>query len=74
MDVIGDKYYQETFKLQMSTLGKVVAVVVLLFGSWFAIVGIIMPEIRFDYVRIAAVVLIGFGIAIAMLDRKFNRK
>ena len=47
----------------MSTLGKVIA-----------IVGVIMPEVRFDYVRIAAVVLIGFGIAIAMLDRKFNRK
>ena len=72
--MIGDKYYQETFKSQMSTLGKVVAVVVLLFGAWFAIVGIIMHEVRFDYVRIAAVVLIGFGIAIAMLDRKFNRK
>ena len=58
----------------MSTLGKTVAVVVLLFGAWFTIVGIIMPEARFDYVRIAAVVLIGFGIAIAMLDRKFSRK
>jgi len=58
----------------MSTLGKAVSIVVLLFGSWFTIVGIIMPEARFDYVRIAAVVLIGFGIAIAMLDRKFNRK
>ena len=58
----------------MSRLRKTVAVVVLLFGSWFAIVGIIMPEVRFDYVRIAAVVLIGFGIAIAMLDIKFNRK
>ena len=58
----------------MSTLGKTVAVVVLLFGAWFAIVGIIMPEERFDYVRIAAVVLIGFGITIAILDRKFNRK
>ena len=58
----------------MSTLGKVIAIVVLIFGSWFTIVGIIMPEERFDYVRIAAVVLIGFGIAIAMLDRKFNRK
>jgi uncharacterized protein YfbU (UPF0304 family) len=58
----------------MSTLGQAVAVVVLLFGAWFTIVGIIMPEARFDYVRIAAVVLIGFGIAIAMLDRKFNRK
>ena len=58
----------------MSTLGKAVAVVVLLFGAWFTIVGIIMPEARFDYVRIAAVVLIGFGITIAMLDRKFNRK
>ena len=58
----------------MSTLGKAVAVVVLVFGVWFTVVGIIMPEERFDYVRIAAVVLIGFGIAIAMLDRKFNRK
>ena len=58
----------------MSTLGKVIAIVVLIFGAWFAIVGIIMPEERFDYVRVAAVVLIGFGIAIAMLDRKFNRK
>ncbi|MDC1136761.1 hypothetical protein OAS76_03155 [Nitrosopumilus sp.] len=58
----------------MSTLGKAVAVVILLFGAWFTIVGIIMPEARFDYVRIAAIVLIGFGIAIAMLDRKFNRK
>ncbi len=58
----------------MSTLGKVIAIVVLIFGSWFTVVGIIMPEERFDYVRIAAVVLICFGIAIAMLDRKFNRK
>ena len=58
----------------MSTLGKAVAVVVILFGAWFTIVGIIMPEARFDYVRITAVVLIGFGIAIAMLDKKFNRK
>ena len=58
----------------MSTLGKAVAVVVLVFGAWFTGVGIIMPEERFDYVRIAAVVLIGFGIAIALLDRKFNRK
>ena len=58
----------------MSTLGKAVSIVVLLFGAWFTIVGIIMPEARFDYVRIAAVVLIGFGITIAMLDRKFNRK
>ena len=57
----------------MSTLGKVATLVVLLFGTWFAIVGIIMPEARFDYVRIGSVVLIGFGIAIAMLDRKFNR-
>ena len=57
----------------MSTLGKVIAIVVLIFGSWFTVVGIIMPEERFDYVRIVAVVLIGFGIAIAMLDRKFNR-
>ena len=58
----------------MSTLGKAVAVVVLVFGAWFTVVGIIMPEERFDYVRIAAIVLIGFGIAIALLDRKFNRK
>ena len=58
----------------MSTLGKVFAIVVLIFEAWFTVVGIIMPEERFDYVRIAAVVLIGFGIAIAMLDRKFNRK
>jgi len=58
----------------MSTLGKAVAVVILLFGAWFTVVGIIMPEERFDYVRIAAVVLIGFGITIAILDRKFNRK
>ena len=58
----------------MSTLGKAVAVVVLVFGAWFTVVGIIMPEERFDYVRIAAVVLIGFGFAIALLDRKFNRK
>ena len=58
----------------MSTLGKAVAVVVLVFGAWFTVVGIIMPEERFDYVRIAAVVLIGFGVAIALLDRKFNRK
>ena len=58
----------------MSTLGKAVAVVVVVFGAWFTVVGIIMPEERFDYVRIAAVVLIGFGIAIAMFDRKFNRK
>ena len=58
----------------MSTLGKVATIIVLLFGAWFAIVGIIMPEARFDNVRIGAVVLIGFGIAIAMLDRKFNRK
>jgi len=72
--VIGHKYYREVLKLQMSTLGKAVAVVILLFGAWFTIVGIIMPEARFDYVRIAAIVLIGFGIAIAMLDRKFNRK
>ena len=58
----------------MSTLGKVTAIVVLIFGVWFTVVGIIMPEARFDYVRIAAVILIGFGIAIALLDRKFNRK
>ena len=54
----------------MSTLGKAVAVVVLVLGAWFTVVGIIMPEERFDYVRIAAVVLIGFGIAIALLDKK----
>mgnify|MGYP003321013124 FL=1 len=58
----------------MSTLGKVATLVVLLFGTWFAIVGIVMDEARFDNVRIGAVLLIGFGIAIAMLDRKFNRK
>jgi|TARA_B100001142_G_scaffold77572_1_gene78380 hypothetical protein len=57
----------------MSTLGKVATLVVLLFGTWFAIVGIVMDEARFDNVRIGAVLLIGFGIAIAMLDRKFNR-
>ena len=57
----------------MSTLGKVATLVVILFGTWFTVVGIIMPEERFDYVRIGAVVLIGFGIVIAMLDRKFNR-
>ena len=57
----------------MSTLGKVATLVVILFGTWFAIVGIVMDEARFDYVRIGSVVLIGFGIVIAMLDRKFNR-
>ena len=57
----------------MSTLGKVATLVVLLFGTWFAIVGIVMDEARFDNVRIGAVLLIGFGIAITMLDRKFNR-
>ena len=57
----------------MSTLGKVATLVVILFGTWFAIVGIVMDEARFDNVRIGAVLLIGFGIAIAMLDRKFNR-
>jgi hypothetical protein len=57
----------------MSTLGKVATVVLLLFGTWFAIVGIVMDEARFDWVRIGAVALIGFGIAIAMLDRKSNR-
>jgi prepilin signal peptidase PulO-like enzyme (type II secretory pathway) len=57
----------------MSTLGKVATIVVLLFGVWFAIVGIVMDEARFDYVRIGAVALIGFGIAIALIDRKFNR-
>jgi uncharacterized membrane protein YdcZ (DUF606 family) len=57
----------------MSTLGKTATVVLLLFGTWFAIVGIVMDEARFDWVRIGAVALIGFGIAIAMLDRKSNR-
>ena len=57
----------------MSRLGKVATIVVLLFGAWFAIVGIVMDEARFDWVRIGAVALIGFGIAIAMLDRKSNR-
>ena len=57
----------------MSTLGKVATLVVLLFGTWFAIVGIVMDEARFDWVRIGAIALIGFGITIAMLDRKFNR-
>ena len=57
----------------MSTLGKVATIVVLLFGAWFAIVGIVMDEARFDWVRIGAVALIGFGIAITMLDRKSNR-
>jgi hypothetical protein len=57
----------------MSILGKAATVVLLLFGTWFAIVGIVMDEARFDWVRIGAVALIGFGIAIAMLDRKSNR-
>ena len=57
----------------MSTLRKAATVVLLLFGTWFAIVGIVMDEARFDWVRIGAVAFIGFGIAIAMLDRKFNR-
>ena len=57
----------------MSTLGIAITVVFLIFGTWFAIVGIVMDEARFDYVRIGAVALIGFGIAIAMLDRKSNR-
>ena len=57
----------------MSTLGKAAAVVFLLFGTWFTIVGIVMDEARFDWVRIGAVALIGFGIVIAMLDRKSNR-
>ena len=57
----------------MSTLGKVATIVVLLFGVWFAIVGIVMDEVRFDWVRIGAVALIGFGIVISMLDRKSNR-
>jgi uncharacterized membrane protein YdcZ (DUF606 family) len=57
----------------MSTLGKAATIVFLLFGAWFAIVGIVMDEARFDWVRIGAVVLIGVGIAVAMLDRKFNR-
>ena len=57
----------------MSTLGKAATIVFLLFGTWFAIVGIVMNEARFDWVRIGAVTLIGVGIAIAMLDRKSNR-
>ena len=57
----------------MSTLGKAATVVFLLFGAWFAIVGIVMDEARFDWVRIGSVALIGFGITIAMLDRKSNR-
>ena len=57
----------------MSTLGKAATVVFLIFGAWFAIVGIVMDEARFDWVGIGAVALIGFGIAIAMLDRKSNR-
>ena len=57
----------------MSRLGKAAIVIFLLFGTWFAIVGIVMDEARFDYVRIGAVALIGFGIAIAILDRKSNR-
>lgn len=57
----------------MSRLGKAATVVFLLFGTWFAIVGIVMDEARFDYVRIGAIALIGFGIAIAMLDRKSSR-
>ena len=57
----------------MSTLGKVATIAVLLFGGWFAIVGIVMDEARFDWVRIGSVALIGFGIVIAMLDRKSNR-
>ena len=57
----------------MSRLGKAATVIVLLFGVWFAIVGIVMDEARFDYVRIGAVALIGFGIAIALIDRKSNR-
>ena len=44
----------------MSRLGKAATVVVLLFGVWFAIVGIVMDEARFDYVRIGAVALIRF--------------
>ena len=57
----------------MSRLGKAATVVFLLFGAWFAIVGIVMDEARFDWVRIGAVALIGFGIAIAIIDRKSNR-
>ena len=56
----------------MSTLGKVATVVLLLFGTWFAIVGIVMDEARFDGVRIGAVALIGFGIVIAILDRNLT--
>ena len=54
----------------MSRLGKVATIVILLFGVWFAIVGIVMDEARFDWVRIGAIALIGFGIAIAILNRK----
>jgi hypothetical protein len=54
----------------MSTLGKVATIIILLFGVWFAIVGIVMDEARFDWVRIGAIALIGFGIAIAILNRK----
>ena len=57
----------------MSRLGKAATVVFLLFGAWFAIVGIVMDEARFDWVRIGAVALIGFGIAITLIDRKSNR-
>ena len=57
----------------MSRLGKAATVVFLLFGTWFAIVGLVMDEARFDWVRIGAIALIGSGIAIAILDRKFNR-
>ena len=57
----------------MSALGKAATVIFFIFGAWFAIVGIVMDEARFDWVRIGAVALIGFGIAIAMLDRKYNR-
>jgi len=34
----------------MSTLGKAVTVVLLLFGTWFAIIGIVMDEAR-NYIR-----------------------
>lgn len=40
----------------MSTLGKAATIVFLLFGAWFAIVGIVMDEARFDWVMIGAVV------------------
>ena len=56
----------------MSALGKAATVIFIIFGAWFAIVGIVMDEARFDGVRIGAVALIGFGIVIAMLDRNLT--